>query len=219
MYYNIGWNIEQLWKGCILAGIAHAIMVSHYPCIENEHSWDGINYSVQDSEGQRGTITFYKSHCVAAFRNDYSERAKNELSIEHFFSGASEEIINIARTETLQYLLDEVNGEIKPHITTAFWGKDKLYSNDNFDVMLNNGGSLLKYQVLKSDISMKAWQEYYEMSEEQVQLLKTIYRRKLDNPANPIMLLAQEVKMIGEDYEDGLKESKNAFEEMNIYLV
>ena len=46
---NVG--VNQLWEGCIMAGIAHAIGVSKYPMLSNEQSWDGINYSMQDSLG------------------------------------------------------------------------------------------------------------------------------------------------------------------------
>lgn len=43
-------------------------MVVHYPDLSSEHSWDGMNYNVQDSSGGRGTITFDGSYCVGAFR-------------------------------------------------------------------------------------------------------------------------------------------------------
>jgi len=69
MINRINFECETLWKGCILASIAHAIMVSHYPEFSNEHSWDGINYSVQDTSGTRGTITFHSEYCVGAFCN------------------------------------------------------------------------------------------------------------------------------------------------------
>ena len=45
---EVSWRMEELWQGCILASIAHAIMVAHYPELSNEHSWDGINYNIQD---------------------------------------------------------------------------------------------------------------------------------------------------------------------------
>lgn len=82
----IPWKPDELKDGCILASLAHAIMVAKYPFLANEHSWDGANYSVQDSEGQRGTITFLNGICVAAFRNDNSERIAWKERAEHFFS-------------------------------------------------------------------------------------------------------------------------------------
>ena len=64
------WSYEKIKNGCILSGIAHAIAVAKFPEISYEHSWDGINYNIQNSEGIRGTITFGKKLCVAAFRNE-----------------------------------------------------------------------------------------------------------------------------------------------------
>ena len=36
---KISWNREEFWQGCILASIAHAISVAHYP--EIAHEWIG----------------------------------------------------------------------------------------------------------------------------------------------------------------------------------
>ncbi|SFH40308.1 hypothetical protein SAMN04487776_1133 [Priestia megaterium] len=65
---------SQIWQGCMLSSIAHAISVAQYPEFANEQSWDGDNYSMQDSQGGRGTITFNQHYCVAAFRDDNSSR-------------------------------------------------------------------------------------------------------------------------------------------------
>ncbi len=53
---KLNWQREHLWEGCILASIAHAIMVAHYPELSNEQSWDDINYNVQDSLGLEGQL-------------------------------------------------------------------------------------------------------------------------------------------------------------------
>lgn len=123
----IPWKPDELKDGCILASLAHAIMVAKYPFLANEHSWDGANYSVQDSEGQRGTITFLNGICVAAFRNDNSERIAWKERAEHFFQGATSEVLQIANLETLQFLMDKVDGTIRPFITTAFWGERSCF--------------------------------------------------------------------------------------------
>ena len=218
LYNKIDWGTEQLWKGCILAGLVHAIMVAHYPFIANEHSWDGQNYSVQDSSGQRGTVSFSQNCCVAAFRNDNSKRIEKMLKPEQFFVGASDEILKLANSEALQYLLDEVDGEIRPVITTAFWGKDLLFSNDSFDEMLLNGGNLLKYQALDVTAAIQLWKEFYDMSEKQLQLLKSIFNRKVYNYNNLIIMSIEEINMIGTGNQDNLNESKISFEEMGIHF-
>jgi hypothetical protein len=217
---RLEWKKDQLWRGCILAAIAHAIMVAHYPEQSNEHSWDGINYSVQDSAGTRGTITFNSQYCVAAFRNDKSERVNISEGLKeanHYFDGAPEEILRLAQEETLQYLLDNVKGKTIPLITTAFWGtNDNLITGDTFENMYENGVFLLETQTMNFDESVEAWKEYYDMSLQQTNLLLSIYKRKVDNPKEVLMLTKEEVDLIGSDDEDGLNESRDSFEEMGI---
>lgn len=213
---KIGWNSEQLWNGCILAGIAHAIMVAHYPDMANEQSWEGFNYSVQDSMGQRGTVSFSGYQCVAAFRNDKSERASKVIEASRFFQGANEEILNLAKSEALQYLLDEIDGNTIPFITTAFWGEFDLYSNDTTEELFCNGGGLLEYQVVEYEKAVSGWAERYDMNTNQVKLLKIVYDRKINSNNQLISLSKEEIDLIGISDEQGLEESRISFEEMGI---
>ena len=218
--YELKWTKEQLWKGCILASIAHAIMVAHYPDLSNEHSWDGINYNVQNSTGARGTITFNPRYCIAAFRDDNSDRIaiKSKVQKAHaYFKNAPNEIINFAETETLQYLLDNVDGKMVPLITAAFWEMaNKLVSVDKFDDMINNGGFLLEIQLMDFEAAIKAWKAYYDMSAQQYDLLESIYIRKVAQPTGTLILSKGEIALIGTDDPDGLDESKTSFEEIDI---
>ena len=210
-----GWNHEQLWNGCILASIAHAIMVAHYPYLSNEHSWDGFNYNVQDSEGIRGTVTFQKNNLVAAFRNDETV-PRNIWSLD-FFQGAPDKIIEIAKAETLQYLLESINGKDIPLITTAIWGHgNQIFSHDTFDIMIENGGGLLERQVMEFNEAIESWQEYYEMTVEQISLMKNIYQRKISKPNEKIVLSLNDINLIGTVDEEGLNESRISFSEIGI---
>lgn len=129
-------DIEKLKKGCILASVVHAIMLSKYPELSNEYSWDNMNYSVQDSMGTKATITFLDNKVVAAFQKYQSIDSLNynKHSIEKIFKYADQSIINIAETETLSYLLEDLDGTVLPYISTAFWYQDKsVFSNDNYE--------------------------------------------------------------------------------------
>lgn len=213
-----GWNYQHLWSGCLLASIAHAIMVAHYPEISNEHSWDGINYSVQDNQGTRGTITFTQNSVVAAFRNDNIDPI-NQTAIE-LFQGSPNKIIDIASTETLLYLYESVGGRDVPVITTGFWGereKNQIYSSHPINTMIENGGEILKRQVMEFSSSINAWQEYYEMNDAQVLLLKSIYTRKIANPSKKMYLTMDEIDMICTINEEGLEESIISFGELGIF--
>ena len=103
---NSQFHKKNVWKGSMLASIAHAIMVAHYPELSYEHSWDGDNYSVVDGSGGRGTITFKDHYFVAAFRNENCTRT-DILTAFDFFTGAPREVLELAKNETFAYLLEE----------------------------------------------------------------------------------------------------------------
>ncbi|WP_291568419.1 MULTISPECIES: hypothetical protein [unclassified Clostridium] len=217
---EISWKREKLWQGCILASIAHAIMVAHYPELSNEHSWDGINYNIQDSEGVRGTITFHSEYCVGVFRNDNSDRIKiinNAKQAKEYFAGAPKEIMSLGEQEALQYLLEDVEGKIMPIITTAFWGVgENLLTIDSIEDMYDNGMFLLERQLMDFDRSIEEWREYYDMSPEQTELLKTIFKRKINQKSGDIILSKDEIQLIGTNDVEELEESRISFEEIGV---
>lgn len=214
---KLNWDRNQLWEGCILASIAHAIMVAHYPDLSHEQSWDGFNYSVQDSSGTRGTITFHPNFLVGAFRNNHSERVVDYKNAIEYFMGAPEKSKEVASEEALLYLLDEIEEKTVPVITTAFWGNlDEVYSHDTYEDFIENGGFLIERQIDNVEYAINEWKEEYEMSENQIVLLKSIFKRKIDNPTKDIVLNEKEIKMIGSEDEEGLSESRISFEELGI---
>ncbi|WKA52687.1 hypothetical protein QWY22_09065 [Planococcus liqunii] len=138
-----GWSYEELWQGCMLMSITHAIFVADAPDLAHEISWDGFNYNMNNSQGSRGTITFHPDFFVAGFRND--ELSSDSWSAKDSLSQAPEKVIRFAEQETLQYLLDDVDGETLPSITTAIWeDKNQVFSSHSFDEMLVKGGELLE---------------------------------------------------------------------------
>ncbi|PEW71813.1 hypothetical protein CN424_23940 [Bacillus cereus] len=215
--YKLHINKEQLWKGCILKSIAHAINVAHCPDFSHESSWDGCNYNMQDTQGGRGTITFYPDYTIVCLQDVNSERIDEWIDAENYFEGAPSEVIDIAKEEALQYVLEEVEGETVPFITTAFWIEDSgAYSIDSFEEMEEHGGFLLEIPLLDQQSAIEKLEEEYELTEEQIELLQLVYERKIKNPNEEIMLSKEEVVMMGTDDDEGLEVSKDSFEEMNI---
>ena len=215
---KIDYNCEQLWKGCILASLAHAIMVATYPFITNEQSWDGMNYNVQDSCGKRGTVSFRDGYCVAVFRDDNSRRVIRDVSAESYLLGAPREIIELANNEAFQYVLDSVDGKIVPLITSAFWGRECMFSNDALENVLANGGELLENQMIPINEAIDLWKDFYDMNDRHIELLKSLYERKVNRANETIILSKDEISILDVDEEDGLDESGISFEEMGIYL-
>ncbi|MGM2833917.1 hypothetical protein ACS2TZ_34865 [Bacillus cereus group sp. Bce025] len=215
--YKLHIDREQLWKGCILNSIANAIFVAHDPDLSHESSWDGFNYSMQDSQGGRGTITFHPDYTIACLQDVNSERIDEWIDATNYFEGAPSEVLEIAKEEALQYVLEEVEGETMPFITAAFWIEESgAYSIDSFEDVEEHGGFLLEIPLLDMESAMERLEEEYELTEEQIELLQLVYERKIKNPNEEIMLSKEEVAMIGTDDSEGLEVSKVSFKEMNI---
>ncbi|WP_242311080.1 hypothetical protein [Bacillus cereus group sp. BfR-BA-01331] len=215
--YKLHINKEQLWKGCILKSIADAIFVAHAPDFSHESSWDEFNYSMQYSQGGQGTITFHPNYTIVCIQDVNSERIDEWIDAVNYFEGAPSEVLEIAKEEALQYVLEEVEGETVPFITTAFWIDDNgAYSIDSFEEMEEHGGFLLEIPLLDTESAMERLEEEYELTEEQLELLQVVYERKIQNPNKEIKLSKEEVAMIGTDDEEGLEVCKDSFEEMNI---
>lgn len=214
---ELQWNGDELWRGCMLAAIAHAIMVAHYPELSNEHSWDGLNYSVQDSSGSRGTITFGTKYIVGAIRDDSSKRIVTKKEAIDYLDEAPYEVVELAKNEALQYLLEDIDGNVQPIITLSFWGTtDSIYSSDSEEVLYEHGISLLEFQLMDIEEALESWKDYYEMSSSQYELLVLLYNRKVKNSQGKIFLTKEEIKKIGNAEQEGLDESIISFNEIGI---
>ncbi|WP_282020493.1 hypothetical protein [Planomicrobium okeanokoites] len=210
-----GWSYNELWQGCILVSIAHAIFVADAPELAHEISWDDFNYNINNSQGSRGTITFHPNFFVAGFRND--ELSSEGLSAKDCLGQAPEKVIQLAEQETLQYLLDDVNGKTLPSITTAMWGdKNQVFSCHSFDEMLVRGGELLEIQSMDPAAAFEACEEAYEFTEEQLTLLKKLFYLKIAQPNEAITLSQSDIDAIGSRNEEGINESKISFAETGI---
>lgn len=172
-------TMVQLFRGCLIASIAHAIMTNVYPELAYEQSWDGTNYSIQNAAGLRGTITFENEYCIGAIRNDNSAFAGNEKHIDNITRCFPPEIVKKAYSETLQYLLVERNGVPVPSATSMFWANSTMfYFHEENVCNMKEDLKLLDKILLPERLSLSAWKEYYAMSPLSVRLLKQLYRIK-----------------------------------------
>lgn len=210
-----GWTRQNIWEGCILASIAHAVFIADAPDFAYEHSWDGDNYSTNDGQGSRGTVAFDREIYVAGFRNDHL--ALNPVDAKQYFIEAPDQVQEIAEQETLQYLLDEVDGEVRPVVTTVLWESDELvFSSHPYDIMLERGADLLEVQASAYEAALKYWEEYYELTEEQLALVEKLYHLKVEDPTRLILLSEQDIQSINAHDIEGIEEGKCSFAEIGI---
>ncbi|MFJ1123248.1 hypothetical protein ACIKJR_27640, partial [Bacillus thuringiensis] len=75
---------------------------------------------------------------------------------------------------------------------------------------------LLEIPLLDTESAIERLEEEYELTEEQIELLQLVYKKKIQSPNEEIKLSKEEVAMIGTEDSEGLEVSKDSFEEMNI---
>src|SRR4051812_43443274 len=68
-------TVARLRDGAALRSIVHAVFISRAPDFAHEVSWDGTNYSRQNSAGARGTVTFSSAGVVGAFFDQHSAKS------------------------------------------------------------------------------------------------------------------------------------------------
>lgn len=202
----------KLYQGCLLAAIVHAVAVGEYPELNYEHSWDGINYNMNDGQGSRATITFHPKYIVAVFQN--RESFGQRKAAMDYFEGASEEIVEIARNEALQYMLEDIDGAAQSVITGAFFGDWKnLFSNQTLDSLMETGGFILENQLMDYQNALVEWDNYYGLNNEQFFLIDDLYKKKVSHGNDAIMLDEREKRYLYGDME----ECRKSLRELNIF--
>lgn len=213
----------QLWKGAILGSIAHAIWLVQHPDFSNEQSWDGINYSVQDTQGTRGTITFSGEDIVGVFRDENSSRnplpSEKGYDLDHYFVGIPPKLLSLAQDEALQYVLENYGGRIVPVITSAFWSEAiHLTARESWHEVFKHGAHVLRIQVLETEDAIREWKDNYEMDSSKTLILRSLFERKLKNPKDEIILSQKEMSVLTEDGVQGLDESQELFSSIGIIM-
>lgn len=214
---------SQLFQGAILGTIAHALWIAKYPDFANEQSWDGPNYSVQNSQDVRGTITFLGSRVVGVFRDESSPRnpfsAEEEYDLSRFLVGMTPDLLDLATNEALQYVLEDYKGNIVPIITTAFWSDGEfLTSAEPWHEVVENGAKILQTQLIDTKAAITKWQSDYEISASQATLMRTLFDRKIKLPDTQITLSSGERDLLVANNAEGIEESRQLLGAIGIIL-
>ena len=122
--------------------------------------------------------------------------------------------MRIAEEEALLYVLDNINGETKPVITAAFWGTwDELCSNQSWDDILENGGYIINNQLQSHKDSLIQWDDYYGLNDGQMNLVESLFERKIIKGETEIHLDSEEMRnLYGE-----IEECEESLRELNIF--
>lgn len=219
---------ELVWPGSLLGSIAHAIFVARAPLLAHEQSWDGNNYSVQDSEGSRATIAFGEDHrCfVAVFYLLTSARNPIKLAVHDadeatvYVRDVPADIKALSR-EALQYVLQDIRGTTIPVITAAFWsdpGSPDVTASEPWTDVYANGAVLVKNQLLRPDVALKQWAADFEFTSAQTTLMDVLFKRRLEIAGAQIHLTPTETQQIRHmaDGDAGFEACRESFREIGI---
>lgn len=114
-------------------------------------------------------------------------------------------MIQVAKEEALQYVLEDVNGVAKPVITAAFWGTWKrMFSTQTLADILSNGGNIIHLQLLPFDSAMDEWRQHYDLEPRQIALIRCLFDKKIKSKAEVIKLFDDEIQFLYGDIEECL---------------
>src|SRR5262249_35358543 len=155
-------------------------------------------YSVQDSQGSRGTISFAEGHVVGAFFDKASPRHPRRTSSfdsRVLLAGMPANLLTIAEAEVLPYLLQDLGAGPVPVFTAAFWDRDEtLAAAETWETVLDNGARLISTQLLSFEEGLAEWSRIYDMSGTQVALAASLFDRKVARPNDLLRLNPTEVR-------------------------
>jgi hypothetical protein len=213
----------QLWYGVILGTIAHAIWLASSPEFSHEQSWDGLNYSIQDSMGSRGTVSFAGDQVVGVFFDKDSPRNPLRLGkpydVRPFLRGMPPSLLALAEGEALQYVLQEYDGTIMPIITAAFWSEGEyLAAAEPWVQVFDHGAHLIHTQIQDYETAISEWQAEYEMPSAQVDLMKSLFNRKIASSQKQILLSDSELDALIISGDEGLDESRELLATVGIIV-
>lgn len=216
-----------LLRGVVRTTIGNAIGFAMLPEMAYERSWDGANYSMQDSCGSRGTISFAGKAFVGVFRNDKSERcpwhSKKPYDVEPYFAGIPHDLRQLADKQCLRYVLDEFEGKTFPVITCAFWGdgiSERVQAAESWWAMQEHGARLTAEDFMTDDEAFEYLEENFEMPAEGVELARSIFERKWAVGDRTLNLTAEDMSVLREIAagKAGLQEARELFEAVKIRI-
>ncbi len=214
--YNISKN--HIFKGAIVSSVFHAIMMCTYPLFNYQHSWDGGNYSAIDDNNIRGTISFCGDICVGVIRNEETKVYVGEDVLNDLFLNYPKHVLNLAKDEALQYMLEENELGINPHVSLAFWcDENYMYTNFSWDEMRKRGLDLFSPCLLSEDLCFEYWVEYYAMNQDKIDDIKKFVSDKITNFDKTIVLKSDEIPFLNQDSIND--ECRESFAELGIILI
>lgn len=179
-------SFDALYERCVYSSLAHAVYTFRDPFFAYEQSWDNLNYSFCFGS-TRGTISFDIAHCVAAgaVREDISIRRQLYPGKQAYelFALAPQDVFQLAKKETLEYLYDTIDNISYPVVTAVMWHDGtQVFLPDEKQVFAQHGGDFILLLSNPMFDLNQFWKNQYNLTQEELTLLEEISKYiKKDN--------------------------------------
>ncbi len=212
-------TVDQLWSGCMLSFITHAVCVSRFTEIEYEQGWDRETYCLTDSKGSHGCVDFDKGICVGVVFDSHSDRfTDGRVEPDTYVMGAPEWAMLMAPqlAPRLTWDHDGNDAEAYPAITCAFWATRVVCFHTTPWMTSSNGGHLLQNQMAPKADAIDALKEDYEMTDNEAILIEIIFERKCVQGLANVILSKTEVALLGRISAEGRKATRRCLAEIGV---
>jgi hypothetical protein len=219
-----------LWPGCLLASIAHAVFVVRAPFLAHEHSWNGTNYSVQDTQGSCGTIAFGEnmSRFVAVMYSLENDRYRSSINLDLAEASIQTLLPNIPdglkglRDEALRYIMQDVQGVPVPVLTSAFWSDLEtplVTACEPWRDVVEHGAGIFHKQFCEPSIALTLWASDFDFDEKEIALVRALFIRRLA-ATGAMRLSDDEIRLIHQrsSNTEGLQACQKSLSDIGIVL-
>lgn len=213
---------DRLWRGSILASIAHAVYQAAEPS-DWSVAWDGDAYVRNDGSGTRGAVVFENRAVVGTFCDGQSARAPwrsdVQYDLDHYLGTVPTPLRPLAE-RAAGYFIYTYDGTDAPAITAIFWSDgERLTAAEPWREVVEYGAHILTIESLPTDEAvLRALQEDLELSPTQIGLVKTLYERRMAAPTVPVVLSPSERRLLFAEGDAGRDESRSLLADVGIIL-
>lgn len=221
---------RDIFDGCLLGSIAHAVFTARAPHLSHEQSWEGRNYNVQNSAGSRGTVSFGQSddEFVAAFYYEDSSRnplrlSENPSSLTNYLFTTMPRQHQLLAQEVTQYLLQDVGASPQPVITSAFWSDREsgmVVANEAWPEVFSHGACLIEIQLLPRQSAIHRWRKEFALTDDEVNTVLILFERRRSEGTSMVEIQPEQVELLRAiaDGEEGMAACRESFEEIGFRI-
>ena len=214
---------SDLWWGSVLGTLVQVASAGG-----QDYDWVERTLVMDNSQGEESAITFTERGFVGVFYTTESPRnpwpgqlEPNVYSLRPFFKGIPNDLLDVARKETLpcvgmewdkalpfQLTDDPLNWLItspdgRPRVSTitaAFWGNDdQSFAAEPWPCVFEHGAWVLYPQLLPLERALLEFRGYFDLSARTIDLVRDIYGRLRNAEGQRLTMRRSEWQLLQED--------------------